>query len=512
MKEIPKSILKFLESTEDDKAMAKSTKAMLVRTFEKLAQNAPQELADVVQPPLAGKAPEKPIDDIQILRALAARDPELASVLALNEIEWQCYLIMIPSMNIAPLEVRAILSSRLTDIYAEGFGVAGRYYTGTGPASVAEELAIERAKQVFGARYAVVQPLSGAPANVSVYMALLKSGLLQYTIDEEGNRTRTANYEANPADRVLALNLADGGHLTHGLSLNFSGKFYDFRHYGTDAEGWVDYNQMEKMAAELKPRLILVGASAYPRDYDYARVRKICDSIEPKAYFMVDMAHYVGLVAAGLVKNPLEHGADVVTSTTHKTIAGPRGAIILTNREDIFRLIQTNIFPGLQGGAHFNNIAAIAYMLHRATTPEFKDYQKRIQDNAKVLATELLKLGVTPTTGGTDTHLILVDLRGLGFMTSKGKELTGRQASEALESCGLIINRNAVPRDDKKPWITSGIRMGTPVISARGMGPEEMKQIARLIHTALSNHEKTDVYDQVLGEVLKLTSKFPIRL
>jgi glycine hydroxymethyltransferase len=343
-------------------------------------------------------------------------------------------------------------------------------------------------------------------------MSLLKSGLLEFTLDEEGNRSPTPNYQANPADRVLALNLADGGHLTHGLSLNFSGKFYDFRHYGTTADGWVDYDQMEKMAHELKPKLIVIGASAYPRDYDYARVRAICDSVEPKPYFMVDMAHYVGLVAAGLVKNPLGYGADVVTSTTHKTIAGPRGAFILTNREDIYRAVQTQIFPGLQGGAHFNNIAAIAYMFHRASTPEFKKFQKTIQDNAGVLAAELAKLGVKPSTGGTDTHLILVDLRGLGFMGPGGKELNGRQASEALESAGLIINRNAVPRDDKKPWITSGIRMGTPVVSARGMGPDEMKQIAKLIHGVLSGYGKIDVYDDILKQVFKLTDKFPITL
>jgi glycine hydroxymethyltransferase len=390
--------------------------------------------------------------------------------------------------------------------------MAGRYYTGTGPACAVEELAIERAKKVFGAEYAVVQPLSGAPANVGVYMSLLESGLLEYTIDKDGNKTPTPNYEHNPADKVLAMNLADGGHLTHGLSLNFSGKFYDFRHYGTDGEGWLDYDQVAKMAEELKPRLILIGASAYPRDYDYARIRAICDSIDPKPYFMVDMAHYVGLAAAGLVKNPLEHGADVVTSTTHKTIAGPRGAFVLTNREDIYRKVLTNVFPGLQGGAHFNNIAGIAYMLGRAATPAFKDYQKRVQENASVLAAELLKLGVKPTTGGTDTHLILVDLRGLGFTGKKGKELNGRLASEALESSGLIINRNSVPGDDKKPWITSGIRMGTPVISARGMGPEEMKQIAGFVHGALSNYGNTEAYDQILDEVIQLTDKFPITI
>ena len=255
MSEIPKNIMKYLEATQEDKAMAKATKAMLRRTFEKLGSNAPAPLEDVVYPPLKGEAPEKPIDDIQILRAVAASDPEVACIVALNEIQWQRYLVMIPSMNIAPMEIRALLSSRLTDVYAEGYGMAGRYYTGTGPACAVEELAIERAKTVFGAKYAVVQPLSGAPANVGVYMSLLKSGLLEFSIDKDGNKTATPNYEYNPADKVLAMNLADGGHLTHGLSLNFSGKFYDFRHYGTDAEGWLDYDQLEKMAQELRDQL-----------------------------------------------------------------------------------------------------------------------------------------------------------------------------------------------------------------------------------------------------------------
>ena len=264
------------------------------------------------------------------------------------------------------------------------------------------------------------------------------------------------------------------------------------------------------MAREMKPRMILVGASAYPRDYDYARVRKICDSLDPKPYFLVDMAHYVGLVAAGLLKNPLDDGADVITSTTHKTLGGPRGAFILTNDVTISRKVKSALFPGLQGGAHFNNIAGIAYIAGYAMTEEFRNWQKKIQENARVLAENLDNLGVRPLSGGTDTHLILVDLRGLGFKTPKGKELNGRQASEALERSGLIINRNSVPNDDKKPWVTSGIRMGTSVLAARGMGPEEMKRVASLIHRVLSNYNDTSVYDEVMEEVFSLTEKFPI--
>jgi glycine hydroxymethyltransferase len=374
-----------------------------------------------------------------------------------------------------------------------------------------EELAIERCSKVFGAKHAIVQALSGAPANMAVYLALLQSGITEFATAPDGTQTPSPNYNAFPADKVLAMNLADGGHLTHGLYLNFSGRFYDFRHYGVNEKGYVDCDQIEEMARTLHPRMIIIGASAYPREYDYERIRKICDEAESKPYFMVDMSHYVGLVAAGLLKNPLDYGADVVTSTTHKTLGGPRGAIILTNDEEIYSKIRTALFPGLQGGAHFNNIASIAYVLGWAQTDEFKSFQKKIQDNAGVLAAELLNLGITPLSGGTDTHLVLIDLRPLAFTTKKGKPLSGRQASEALEQSGLIINRNAVPKDDKKPWITSGIRMGTSVLTARGMGPSEMKAIAGLVHKVLSNYGDEKVYDEVLKDVLKLTDTFPIK-
>ncbi len=508
---IHEGVRAYVEPRESDKSLAARTRATIARTFETLAGKAEEPLRELIAGRGASEGP--PLDDLATLSSVAAGDAELASAVALNEAQWRHYLVMIPSMNVARKEVRALLASRLTDVYAEGYDLTGRYYTGTGPASVVEDLACRRACEVFGARFANVQPLSGAPANVAVYMALLREGLSEFRVDREGNRTPTENYEAHPADRVLALGLSDGGHLTHGLFLNFSARFFDFRHYGTTEDGWVDYDRMEEMAREMKPRLILVGASAYPRDYDYARVRRLCDSLEPRAYLMVDMAHYAGLVAAGLLRNPLAEGADVCTFTTHKTLGGPRGAVILTNDEELHGRIRTALFPGLQGGAHFNNIAAIAWILGFARTEEFRALQERIRDDAKALAEGLRKRGIRLSSGGTDTHLILIDLRGQGFTYgSKGKEMNGRQASECLERSGLIINRNAVPRDSRKPWVTSGIRMGTNVLAARGMGPEEMDQVADLIRRALDGGGDPDVEAAVRSEVLALTDRFPITI
>lgn len=509
---IHEGVERFVRPNEEDKGLAARTRAAIEKTFETMAERAAAPLAELIAGRgAAGAAGAAPFDDVDLLRGVAASDPELVAAVAVNEAQWRNYLVMIPSMNAARKEVRALLASRLTDVYAEGYDVTGRYYTGTGPASVAEELAIERAKAVFGAREAIVQALSGAPANTAVYMALLQHGLSEFQVDRDGNRTPTPGYEANPADRVLALGLSEGGHLTHGLFLNFSAKFYDFRHYGVTAEGFVDYDQIEAMAKEVKPRLILLGASAYPRDYDYERVRKICDSLEPRAYLMVDMAHYAGLVAAKLLSDPLAGGADVVTFTTHKTLGGPRGAIVLTNDTKIADRIRTAIFPGLQGGAHFNNIAAIAWQLGFARTDEFRSLMKRIQENAAALAKGLMDRGVRLCSGGTDNHLILIDLREQGFnWTETGKDLNGRQASETLERAGLIINRNGVPNDTRKPWVTSGIRMGTNVLTARGMGPAEMDTVAGFVHRILTHAGDEATEDAVRAEVLALTAKFPL--
>ncbi len=508
MADIHDGVRKYVEPVEGEKAMSARSRATIATTFTSLADHVEGALKDLIAG--VGGVDTPPLDDVAVLASLSATDPELTSAIALNEAQWRNYLVMIPSMNVARKEVRAILSSRLTDIYAEGFDITGRYYTGTGPSSVVEDLACERAKEVFGASFANVQALSGAPANVAVYLALLTPGLSEFTTTRDG-QIPTENYAANPADRVLALGLAEGGHLTHGLFLNFSAKFFDFRHYGVTGEGFVDYDQMERMANEMQPAMILVGASAYPRDYDYDRVRRICDSLEAPAIFMVDMAHYAGLVAAGLMKNPLEYGADVVNFTTHKTLGGPRGAIILTNDEKIHQKVRTAVFPGLQGGAHFNNIAGIAWILGFARTQAFKDLQKLIQDNASVLSEALQENGIKLCSGGTDNHLILIDLRGQDFtFQPTGKDLNGRQASECLERSGLIINRNGVPGDTRKPWVTSGIRMGTNVLAARGMGAPEMEEIAGLVHRVLTNAGDPAVEAEVREKVFALTAKYPL--
>jgi len=503
------NLAKRVAPDETDKAMSARTRAAIATTFTTMADVSDGALGELIAG--GGARSEPPIDDLGVMQSIAASDADLASAMAVNEAQWRNYLVMIPSMNVARPEVRAILSSRLTDVYAEGFDLTGRYYTGTGPASVVEDLACERAKAVFGAGYANVQALSGAPANVAVYMALLEAGISEFTVDKEGNLNPTPNYEAAPADKVIALGLSDGGHLTHGLFLNFSARFFDFRHYGVTDEGFVDYDQMEDMAQTMQPRMILVGASAYPRDYDYDRVRAICDKLDKPAYLMVDMAHYAGLVAAGLMKNPLDHGADIVNFTTHKTLGGPRGAIILTNDEKIHKKVRTAVFPGLQGGAHFNNIAGIAWVLGFAATDEFKARMKLTQDDATALAAYLMEGGLRLCSGGTDNHLILADLRGQGFtFAPTGKDLNGRQASECLERAGLVVNRNGVPRDTRKPWVTSGIRMGTNILAARGMGPEDMKDVAGFVLRVLQSAGDPAVEDAVRGEVLELTARFPL--
>lgn len=503
------NLAKRVAPDETDKAMSARTRAAIAKTFEIQAKVSDGVLGELIAG--SGARSEPPIDDLGVIQSVGASDPELAGAMALNEAQWRNYLVMIPSMNVARPEVRAILSSRLTDVYAEGFDLTGRYYTGTGPASVVEDLACERAKKVFNAGYANVQALSGAPANVAVYMALLEAGISEFLVDREGNLNPTPNYEAAPADKVLALGLSDGGHLTHGLFLNFSARFFDFRHYGVNDDGFVDYDQMEAMALEMQPRMILVGASAYPRDYDYDRVRAICDKLDKPAYLMVDMAHYAGLVAAGLMKNPLDHGADVVNFTTHKTLGGPRGAIILTNDAKIHSAVRTAVFPGLQGGAHFNNIAGIAWVLGYALTDDFKARMKLTQDDATALAAYLMEGGLRLCSGGTDNHLILSDLRGQGLtFAPTGKELNGRQASECLERAGIIANRNGVPGDTRKPWITSGVRFGTNILAARGMGPEQMKDVAKFILAVLQNAGDPAVEDEVRAGVLELTGKFPL--
>ena len=361
----------------------------------------------------------------------------------------------------------------MTNKYAEGYP-AHRYYGGCEHVDVAEDLARERVKKLFGAEYANVQPHSGAQANMAVYFAVLE-----------------------PGDTVLGMNLAHGGHLTHGSKVNSSGKLYNFIPYGVDKEtGRIDYDELERIAIENKPKLILAGASAYPREIDFKRIREIAD--KTNSIFMVDMAHIAGLVAAGLHQNPVEY-ADIVTSTTHKTLRGPRGGLILC-KEEYGKAIDKALFPGTQGGPLMHTIAAKAVCFGEALKPEFKEYQKQIVKNAKVLSEELLKLGFNLVSGGTDNHLILIDLRN--------KAITGKELEEKLDDVGITVNKNAVPFDTEKPMITSGIRIGTPAVTTRGFKEEEMVKIAHLINMTVENYD--DKKEEIRSEVAKICAKYPL--
>ena len=346
-------------------------------------------------------------------------------------------------------------------------------------ADVVESLAIERLKEMFGAKYANVQPHSGSQANMGVYVSLLEAG-----------------------DKILGMGLSSGGHLTHGYKINFSGKNYVGIEYGLNAETeLIDFEQVRALALEHKPKIIVAGASAYSRIIDFKKFREIADEIG--AYLMVDMAHIAGLVAAGEHPNPIEY-ADVVTSTTHKTLRGPRGGIILTNNEEIAKKIDKTIFPGIQGGPLVHIIAAKAVAFKEALQPEYKEYQKQVRKNAKAMADELVKGGLRIVSGGTDNHLMLVDLRQ--------KNVTGKVAEETLEKAGITCNKNAIPNDPEKPFITSGVRLGTPAITARGMKEEEARKIAKMIVKVLENINDEVIIDEVKKEVIELTKKFPLYL
>ena len=361
----------------------------------------------------------------------------------------------------------------MTNKYAEGYPGA-RYYGGCEYVDVVENLAINRLKEIFGAEHANVQPHSGAQANMAVYLAMLNVG-----------------------DTVLGMNLSHGGHLSHGSKVNSSGKLYNFIPYGVDKDtGRIDYEEVEKLAVENKPKLILAGASAYPREIDFKRFKEIADKVG--ALFMVDMAHIAGLVAASLHQNPVEY-ADFVTSTTHKTLRGPRGGIILC-KEEYAKLIDKAVFPGVQGGPLMHVIAAKAVCFGEALKPEFKEYQKQIVKNAKVLADELLRYGFNLVSGGTDNHLMLVDLRNKG--------ITGKELEQRLDSVGITLNKNAVPFDTEKPSITSGVRIGTPAVTTRGFKEGEMKKIAKLINMAVDNFEQNK--QEIKKEVEEICKKFPL--
>ena len=371
---------------------------------------------------------------------------------------------LIASENFVSDAVMEAMGSYMTNKYAEGYP-AHRYYGGCEFVDVVEDLARDRVCKLFGAEHANVQPHSGANANMAVYAGILE-----------------------PGDTVLGMNLSHGGHLTHGSKVNASGKLYNFIAYGVDKEtGLIDYDEVEKIALENKPKLILAGASAYPRKIDFKRFREIADKVG--AMFMVDMAHIAGLVAAGLHQNPVEY-ADFVTTTTHKTLRGPRGGLILCKKE-YAKIIDKAIFPGTQGGPLMHVIAAKAVCFGEALKPEFKAYQEQVIKNANALAEELKKLGFNLVSGGTDNHLILIDLRN--------KNITGKELEKRLDEVGITVNKNAVPFDTEKPTITSGIRIGTPAVTTRGFKEEEMKQIANLIDMTVNEFEtkKEEIQKQV---------------
>ena len=378
---------------------------------------------------------------------------------------------LIASENFVSNSVMEAMGSYMTNKYAEGYP-AHRYYGGCEYVDVVEDLARDRVKKLFNAEYANVQPHSGAQSNMAVYVALLK-----------------------PGDTVLGMNLSHGGHLTHGSKVNASGKLYNFIPYGlSEKTGEIDYNEVERLALEHKPKLILAGPSAYARIIDFKRFREIANKVG--AYFMVDMAHIAGLVAAGLHPNPVEY-ADVVTSTTHKTLRGPRGGLILC-REKYGAIIDKAIFPGTQGGPLMHIIAAKAVCFKEALEPEFKIYQKQVIKNAATLAEELLKLDFNLVSGGTDNHLILIDLRN--------KHITGKELETKLDDVGITVNKNAVPFDTEKPTITSGIRIGTPAVTTRGFKEEDMKEIADLIDMVVRDEN----LEEVKSRVTALCKKYPL--
>jgi glycine hydroxymethyltransferase len=413
---------------------------------------------------------------------LVETDPELAGILTGELVREQDGIELIASENIVSAAVMQAQGSVLTNKYAEGYP-GKRYYGGCGPADLAETLAIERAKKLFGAGFANVQPNSGSQANQAVFLALLNAG-----------------------DTILGMSLAAGGHLTHGAAPNMSGKWFNAVQYGVRKDdGLLDYEELAALAAERKPKLIIAGGSAYPRFIDFARIRAIADSVG--AFFLVDMAHFAGLVATGIYPSPLPH-AHVVTTTTHKTLRGPRGGMVLTNHEDIAKKINSAIFPGLQGGPLMHVIAAKAVAFGEALRPDFAVYQKAVVANAKVLAETLIEQGLAIVTGGTDSHLLLVDLRP--------KNTTGKAAEASLERSKITCNKNAIPFDPAKPAITSGIRLGTPAATTRGFGTEEFREVGLMIGEVLdglsrSNDGTNDLAEQaVAARVKALCARFPI--
>ncbi|MBU0993582.1 MAG: serine hydroxymethyltransferase [Proteobacteria bacterium] len=409
------------------------------------------------------------------LKLISAIDPDIARAVKEELLRQQYTLELIASENIVSQAVLAAQGSILTNKYAEGYP-GKRYYGGCEHADMIEETAVLRAKEIFQADYANVQPHSGSQANMAVYFSLLE-----------------------PGDTILGMDLAHGGHLTHGSPASFSGRFYKFVHYGVDQKtGMIDYDVLRRLAQEAKPKMIVAGASAYPRTLDFEAFSAIAKSVG--AILMVDMAHIAGLVAGGVHPSPVPH-ADVVTSTTHKTLRGPRGGLILS-REQYARKLNKEIFPGIQGGPLMHVIAAKAVAFKEALTDEFKSYQKQVIKNARVFSENLLQEGINLVSGGTDNHLMLIDLTNIG--------ITGKDAEIALENAGITTNKNTIPFDQRSPNVTSGIRLGTPAVTSRGMKEDEMKQIAAYMVNVLKNTKNTKIIEDTRQNVRELCQAFPI--
>ncbi|HFG3809640.1 TPA: serine hydroxymethyltransferase [Escherichia coli] len=408
---------------------------------------------------------------------IADYDAELWQAMEQEKVRQEEHIELIASENYTSPRVMQAQGSQLTNKYAEGYP-GKRYYGGCEYVDIVEQLAIDRAKELFGADYANVQPHSGSQANFAVYTALLE-----------------------PGDTVLGMNLAHGGHLTHGSPVNFSGKLYNIVPYGIDATGHIDYADLEKQAKEHKPKMIIGGFSAYSGVVDWAKMREIVDSIG--AYLFVDMAHVAGLVAAGVYPNPVPH-AHVVTTTTHKTLAGPRGGLILAKggSEELYKKLNSAVFPGGQGGPLMHVIAGKAVALKEAMEPEFKTYQQQVAKNAKAMVEVFLERGYKVVSGGTDNHLFLVDL--------VDKNLTGKEADAALGRANITVNKNSVPNDPKSPFVTSGIRVGTPAITRRGFKEAEAKELAGWMCDVLDSINDEAVIERIKGKVLDICARYPV--
>ena len=409
--------------------------------------------------------------------SLEKTDYELFNIIKEEQKRQFDHLELIASENYVSKAVLEAQGSIMTNKYAEGY-VGKRYYGGCQFIDKAEQLAIDRLKKLFDVKFANVQPHSGSQANMAAYRALINKG-----------------------DIILGMSLDQGGHLTHGHHLSFSGQDYKIYSYGVNKDSeTIDYDEVRKIALEVKPRLIVAGASAYPRIIDFKRFREIADEVG--AYLMVDMAHIAGLVATNLHPNPCMY-ADVVTSTTHKTLRGPRGGIILTNNEEIAKKIDKAVFPGIQGGPLMHVISAKAVAFKEALDPSFIIYQKQVVLNAKTLADEFIKLGYHVISGGTDNHLLLLDIK------SKWN-ITGKDAENILDSVNITVNKNTIPFDQEKPFLASGIRIGTPALTTRGMKEKEMVEIARIIDDALNNHQNQEVLSSLKNQVIELCNKYPL--